>query len=124
MSMGTATSPTVAHGSTIAAAPGGAARVSAPDRSRPPRAPKILWEGAYWQVMKPSRAARRHLPTSPFKPPPPAPAPKEFALQDQVTHDKYGLGRVIEVGDGHSVLVDFGTQKVRIPAPYAKLFKL
>ncbi|WP_225993145.1 hypothetical protein [Actinomadura rudentiformis] len=74
--------------------------------------------------MKPSRAAkRRHLPTSPFKPPLPAPPVKEFALGDQVTHDKHGLGRVLEV-EGQAVLVDFGTVKARIIAPYAKLFKL
>ncbi|WP_243725589.1 hypothetical protein [Actinomadura rubrisoli] len=45
-------------------------------------------------------------------------------LEDQVTHDKYGLGRVIEVEGGYAVLVDFGERKVRITAPYAKLFKL
>lgn len=69
-------------------------------------------------------ARRRHLPTSPFKPPPAAPPVKEFALQDRVTHDKYGLGRVLEVEPGRAVLVDFGTRKVRILAPYEKLFKL
>jgi hypothetical protein len=76
-------------------------------------------------MMKPSRAARRrHLPTSPFKPPPPAPPAEEFAVQDQVTHDKYGLGRVVEVEAGQAVVVDFGTRKVRILAPFAKLVKL
>ncbi|MFV2173650.1 hypothetical protein ACFHW2_38675 [Actinomadura sp. LOL_016] len=67
---------------------------------------------------------RRHLPTSPFKPPPAAPPLQEFELQDQVTHDKYGLGRVLEVEPGRAVLVDFGTKKVRILAPFTKLFKL
>ncbi|TDE36819.1 hypothetical protein E1289_05420 [Actinomadura sp. 6K520] len=76
-------------------------------------------------MMKPTGAARRrHLPTSPFKPPPAAPPAKEFAPQDRVTHDKYGLGRVLEVEEGQAVLVDFGTGKVRIPAPYSKLLKL
>ena len=75
--------------------------------------------------MKPTGPAkRRHLPTSPFKPPPAAPPAKEFALEDRVTHDKYGLGRVMEVQEGHAVMVDFGTRTVRIPAPYTKLFKL
>ncbi|MDL4815279.1 hypothetical protein [Actinomadura opuntiae] len=75
--------------------------------------------------MKPFRPAqRRHLPTSPFAPPAAAPPAKEFAPDDQVTHDKYGLGRVLEVESGRAVLVDFGTRKVRILAPYAKLFKL
>ncbi len=30
----------------------------------------------------------------------------------------------MEVEPGGALLVDFGTQNVRIPAPYAKLFKL
>ncbi len=88
------------------------------------QAPAGARVGAYWRLMRPSRAARRpHLPTSPFEPPPPAPPAKEFGVGDQVTHDKYGLGRVTEV-EGNAVLVDFGTRTVRIPAPYAKLFVL
>jgi hypothetical protein len=74
--------------------------------------------------MKPARAAtRRFLPTSPFKPPPPAPPAEQFASEDQVTHDTFGLGRVIRVEDD-SVVVDFGTQQVRIATPCAKLSKL
>ncbi|MFB4309343.1 hypothetical protein [Actinomadura sp. GTD37] len=69
-------------------------------------------------------ARRRHLPTSPFKPPPAAPPAKVFAAEELVTHDKYGLGRILEVQGGHCVLVDFGTQKVKILAPFTKLFKL
>ena len=77
------------------------------------------------EKMKPARAAtRRFLPTSPFKPPPPAPPAEWFALEDQVTHDTYGLGRVISVDDDTAVVVDFGTQKVRIATPCAKLSKL
>jgi len=49
---------------------------------------------------------------------------KEFALRDQVTHDRYGLGVVIGVEDGIAVLVDFGPQQERIAAPFAKLTKL
>ncbi|WP_030173403.1 hypothetical protein [Spirillospora albida] len=71
-----------------------------------------------------ARARRRHLPTSPFQPPAPAPPAKEFELEDQVTHDKYGLGRVLAVEAGRAVLVDFGTRKVKILAPFAKLYKL
>src|SRR6266571_6904466 len=76
-------------------------------------------------MMKPARAAtRRLLPTSPFGPPPLAPPAEHFAVQDQVTHDKYGLGRVVSVDDGNSTLViDFGTQQVRITMPCAKLSK-
>ncbi len=74
--------------------------------------------------MKPARAAtRRYLPGSPFNTPPVVRPVKEFAVEDQVTHDRYGLGRVISA-DEHGVLVDFGTNKERITAPYTKLTKL
>jgi hypothetical protein len=77
------------------------------------------------EVMKPSRAAaRRHLPTSPFKAPEAAPPLEQFALQDLVSHDTYGLGRVIGVEPDSAVLVDFDLHKRRIPAPYTKLVKL
>ena len=75
-------------------------------------------------VMKPARAAtRRFLPTSPFKPPPTVP-PEQFAVQDQVTHDTYGLGRVISLDGDTSLVIDFGTRKVRITMPCVKLIKL
>ncbi|MFL6056552.1 MAG: hypothetical protein ACJ72W_27195 [Actinoallomurus sp.] len=66
---------------------------------------------------------RRHLPTSPFKAPVALPV-EQFALRDQVNHDRYGLGVVIDVEEGIAVTVDFGPQTERIPAPYAKLAKL
>jgi hypothetical protein len=81
--------------------------------------------GRILDMMKPARAAtRRFLPTSPFKPPPAAPPAEQFAVQDQVTHDKYGLGRVVSVEDDTALVVDFGTHKVRITTPCAKLTKL
>ncbi len=76
-------------------------------------------------MMKPVRAeARRFLPTSPFKPPPAAPPAEQFDVRDQVTHDRYGLGRVVSVEDDAVLVIDFGTQKVRITTPCAKLTKL
>jgi len=39
-----------------------------------------------------------------------------------VTHDKYGLGSVVH-GE-IAVLVDFGTHRVRLALPCAKLLKL
>jgi hypothetical protein len=74
---------------------------------------------------KPARAVtRRPVPGSPFNTPSPAPEPvEEFAAHDLVTHDRYGLGRVIST-EADTVLVDFGTVKYRISAPYAKLTKL
>ncbi|ARQ72359.1 hypothetical protein [Streptomyces marincola] len=73
--------------------------------------------------MTKSAAPRRHLPTSPFKAPV-TPPPKQFAVDDQVTHDMYGLGRVIDIEEGIAVLVDFGPVRERIPSPYAKMSKL
>jgi hypothetical protein len=73
--------------------------------------------------MKTSRSAtRRHLPTSPFKPPP-TPVFDEFASGELVSHDKYGLGRVLDV-EPQAVVIDFGPQKIRIVEPYARLFKI
>ena len=75
--------------------------------------------------MKPARAAtRRYLPGSPFNTPAVPRPVKQFALHDQVTHDKYGLGVILGVEDEVAVLVDFGPQQLRIPVPCAKLTKL
>ena len=69
------------------------------------------------EVMKaPSPAARRYLPGSPFGAPAPAPPPQAFAVCDQVTHDKYGLGVILGIED-HAVLVDFRPDQRRIPLP-------
>jgi predicted 2-oxoglutarate/Fe(II)-dependent dioxygenase YbiX len=67
---------------------------------------------------------RRHLPTSPFKPPPEDPPVERYELDDLVTHDKYGLGRVILVEGDTAVVVDFTTRKVRIMTPFARMTKL
>ena len=76
--------------------------------------------------MKTARAAtRRYFPGSPFNNiPVPVRHVEQYALHDQVTHDRYGLGVVIGVEDQVAVLIDFGTQKERITSPYAKLTKL
>jgi hypothetical protein len=67
---------------------------------------------------------RRYLPSSPFKPPPEDPPVEVFEVDDLVTHDKYGLGRVILVEDDITVVVDFAPRKVRITAPFARMTKL
>jgi len=75
-------------------------------------------------MMKPARAAtRRLLPTSPFAAPPVLPPAEHFAVEDQVTHDKYGLGRVVSVEDD-TLIIDFAGRLVRITMPCAKLAKL
>ena len=76
--------------------------------------------------MKPDRATpRRHLSTSPFNKPPLAEPPAEqYAVQDQVTHDRYGLGRVVAVEDDTALIIDFGSRLVRIQIPCSKMAKL
>ena len=75
--------------------------------------------------MKPARAAtRRLLPGSPFNSMPADPPVEQFAVQDQVTHDKYGLGRVSLVEDDNALICCFGSRQVRIMWPFAKLTKL
>jgi hypothetical protein len=76
-------------------------------------------------VMKPARAAnRRFLPDSPFNSRHVDPPVEQFDVQDQVSHDKYGLGRVILIEDDSALVVDFGSRQVRIMWPFAKLTKL
>jgi hypothetical protein len=75
--------------------------------------------------MKPARGAtRRFLPGSPFNNTPACPPVERFDAQDQVTHDSYGLGRVLLVEDDAALVVAFGSRRARIMWPYAKLTKL
>lgn len=75
--------------------------------------------------MKSARAAsRRILPGSPFNSLHQDPPVEQFAVRDQVNHDKYGLGRVILVEDDDAVVVDFGSCTVRICSPFARMAKL
>jgi hypothetical protein len=76
--------------------------------------------------MKPVRAGprRRNLPGSPFNVPVIEEPVVAYERRDLVTHDKYGLGSVVRVEDQIAVLVDFGTHRVRVALPCAKLFKL
>lgn len=69
-----------------------------------------------------SGARRRHLASSPFKPDP-EPIIEQYAIDDLVTHDSYGLGRVTGA-DAGGVTVDFRTQTVRVTSPFRKMAKL
>jgi hypothetical protein len=71
-----------------------------------------------------SAGRRRYLPSSPFKPPPEAPPAEQYAVDDLVTHEKYGLGRVVVVEGDTAVVIDFAPRKVRIMAPFARMIKL
>jgi hypothetical protein len=65
---------------------------------------------------------RRHLASSPFAPDP-EPTIEQFEVDDMVSHDSYGLGRVIHV-DLAAVTVDFRDRTVRIPTPFHKMSRL
>lgn len=66
--------------------------------------------------------SRRHLASSPFQPDP-EPTIETYALDDLVSHDSYGMGRVIGV-EAAAVTVDFSSQKVRITSPFRKMHLL
>lgn len=70
----------------------------------------------------PSRPARRHLASSPFKPRV-EPEIEKFELDDRVSHQSHGLGRVVGM-ESAAVTVNFGTRTVRIVSPFHKLEKL
>lgn len=76
--------------------------------------------------MTKSAGSRRYLPSSPFnKPAAAAPPIEQWEVGDRVSHDQFGLGRVIAVeGDNAAVLVDFSGRQGRILSPYSKLAKL
>ncbi len=67
-------------------------------------------------------ARRRHLASSPF-PPDPEPVIEQFECGDLVSHDSYGMGRVIGA-EAAAVTVDFRTQTLRITSPFHKMSKL
>jgi hypothetical protein len=71
-----------------------------------------------------SAGPRRHLATSPFSAPDPEPPAERFAVDDKVTHDKYGLGTVTAVENGIALIIDFGSHVQRILTPSTKLSKL
>jgi hypothetical protein len=72
--------------------------------------------------MTSSYGPRRHLPSSPFKPDP-EPTIEQFELDDLVSHDSYGMGRVVGVDSG-AVTVDFRDRTIRIPSPFTKMSRL
>src|ERR1700733_8978976 len=83
---------------------GGSAVTSATSVEPPGAAGVIL------VVMKPAHGAtRRFLPGSPFNNMPAYPPVEQFDVQDQVTHDSYGLGRVLVVEDDTAGVVAFGS---------------
>jgi hypothetical protein len=73
-------------------------------------------------AMTTSAGPRRHLATSPFQPDP-EPIIEQYAMNELVSHDSYGVGRVIQV-EVAAVTVDFGSRVVRITSPFHKMTRL
>lgn len=69
-----------------------------------------------------SGAKARHLASSPFQPDPER-IIETYALGDLVSHDAYGVGRVVGV-ETSAVAVDFRDKTLRITSPYSKMSKL
>lgn len=67
---------------------------------------------------------RRHLASSPFPPPAHPPPVEAFTERERVSHDRFGVGRIVRVEGIAAVVVDFGDKRVRILAPFNKLTKL
>ncbi|MEP9364736.1 hypothetical protein ABLE68_17345 [Nocardioides sp. CN2-186] len=72
--------------------------------------------------MSTSSRQPRHLATSPFAPKLERPI-ETFEVSDLVSHDSYGLGRVVSV-EPAAVSVDFTSRTVRIPSPFSKMTRL
>lgn len=68
------------------------------------------------------RAQRTHLASSPFKPKI-EPEIQRFEVDDRVSHQSYGLGRVVNQ-ESAAVTVDFGNCTRRIVSPFHKLERL
>lgn len=72
--------------------------------------------------MTTSSPQRRHLTSSPFKAEV-EPIIEQFEVGNLVSHDAYGMGRVIHV-ESSAVTVDFRPQVIRIPSPFGRLSAL
>jgi hypothetical protein len=83
--------------------------------------PDGLWRTLEAMTTSPG-AARRRLSSSPFQPDP-EPVVEVYAVDDLVSHDSYGLGRVTTT-DAGGVTVDFSTHTIRITTPFKKMAKL
>ncbi len=65
---------------------------------------------------------RPQHPNSPFQRNP-EPVIEQYQVEDRVSHDSYGFGRVVSVDPGGAT-VDFTNRTVRIATPFRKMTKL
>ncbi len=68
--------------------------------------------------------SRRHLSSSPFNQERVEVVAEVYEVHDRVTHDRFGLGRLVGVEGSTAVRVDFGSHQQRIPLPCRQMTKL
>ncbi|MBC7630814.1 hypothetical protein [Aeromicrobium sp.] len=73
--------------------------------------------------MATSPRRRRYHPSSPFQAKPEVPA-EVYEVGARVSHDTFGLGRIVSIQGTQSVQVDFGADVKHIPLPCAKMTNL
>ncbi len=60
--------------------------------------------------------------TSPYKPDP-EPTIEQYAINDRVSPDAYGMGRVVQIEAG-AMTVDFRPKTVRVMSPFHKVTRI
>lgn len=86
---------------------------------------RLLARGILTVVHTRPAPGRRTLAASPFAPRPAAvPAAEHLAVNDRVTHDRFGMGRVVAIVDDVRVLVDFGSGAPVVSIPHLRLTRL
>jgi hypothetical protein len=79
------------------------------------------WETG--QTMATSPRRRRYHPSSPFQAKPEI-ADEVYEVGARVSHDTFGLGRIVSLQGTQSAQVDFGDEVKHIPLPCAKMTNL
>jgi hypothetical protein len=74
--------------------------------------------------LRESRPPRARF-VSPFAKPPVEPVePEVYAVDDRVSHDKWGLGTVVRLDGTRALIVNFGAETRRIEVPSPKICRL
>lgn len=68
--------------------------------------------------------SRRHLSSSPFNQERAEVVAEVYHVDDRVTHDRFGLGRLVGLEGSTAVRVDFGSHQQRVTLPCRQMTKL
>ncbi len=79
------------------------------------------WDNGLTMATSPRR--RRYHPSSPFQAKPEV-AAEVYEVGARVSHDTFGLGRIVSLQGTQSAQVDFGAEVKHIPLPCAKMTNL